>query len=542
MSRSHFETWPGGRRLGGLLGGLALSAAAGLLLPSHVGLLPTVARADGEVTVSVGLPDDTSFPTVTFVMTADRDGRPLKDLSPSEVRVRENGAVADVTSVRRAQDSGMPLALVLTVDTSGSMAGASIDQAKASAGALVDRLSPRDAVGVVSFGDRAATLQRVSTDHAPAARSIASLVAQGNTALYDAVAESVRAASESGLSRRAVVMLSDGREFGGASTISREESIDRAARGGAVFYVVGVGADIDVAYLQEVATRTGGRFFQASGAGDVPQVYAALEELLRTEFIVTLHSRSPATGTERWLEVEVVGAQGQGARARPYDSRRPPEQTAIPIASSPARIVSESRAASPADSEPSWWSSLLPMASWRSLPSMSGWMLWVVVGTAIVLPVGGAAALLLARQRRSRRRPVQMRSLWRGAGVVGVDPAARYAQRGDVVLRVSSGSSTGTALPLPDGTVDIGWAEGCAVRLEPASGVAERHARITWRDGHASLRHLAPGFETRVNGRVVEAAPLDLGYEITIGPMLRLRFEASSGAGRVTTSRARRAA
>lgn len=135
-----------------------------------------------------------------------------------------------------------------------------------------------------------------------------------------------------------------------------------------------------------------------------------------------------------------------------------------------------------------------------------------------------------------------MRSLWRGAGVVGIDPAARHSQRGDVVLTVRSGSSTGTALPLPDGIVDIGWAEGCAVRLEPASGVAERHARIAWHDGHASIRHLAPGFETRVNGRVVEAAPLDLGYEITIGPVLRLRFESSAAPGRVAPSRARRVA
>ena len=531
--------------LDALLRGLALSAVAGLLVGSNGALSPTLAHADGEVTVSVAPPDDSAFPVVTFVMTADRDGRPLRDLAPSDLRVREHGVVADVTSVRRAQDGGMPLALVITVDTSGSMAGASIEQAKASANALVERLSAQDAVGVVAFSDHATTVQRVSTDRAPAARSIANLVAQGNTALYDAVSESVRAVSASGQPRRAVVMLSDGREFGGASTTSREESLDRAARGGAVFYVIGVGADIDVAYLQEVATRTGGRFFQASGPGDVPQVYAALEEVLRTEFVVTLNSRASAAGAERWLEVEVIGAQGQGSRARPYDSRRPPAQTLTPAAPSNVRTGSESQALAPAGSQSSWWAGLLLDASWPALPGITGWTLWISVGSVLGLLVGGVTALLVARQRRSRRRPVQMRSLWRGAGVVGVDPAARQTQPGDVVLRVSSGSATGMALPLPDGPVDIGWAEGCGVRLEPASGVAERHARIAWRDGHASIRHLAPGFETRVNGRVIEAAPLDLGYEITIGPALRLRVEASPRAGTASgrmTNRARRVA
>lgn len=481
----------------------------------------------------------------------------MGQLTAEQLRVTEGGTPAAVTSVRRAQDSGTPLALVVTLDTSGSMQGASMEQAQAAATALLQRLAPDDVAAVVSFSDDAQLVQPLSADRAAGQRAVAGLVAVGNTALYDAVAESARVASESGRARRAVVLLSDGREFGGASQLTREESVERAARVGAVFYMVGVGPDIDTAYLDEIATRSGGRFFRASGAGEVQQIYAALEELLRAQFVVRLRSNASPAGVERQIGIEVRTADGDGKSERAYTSSRPAAAVAPPtVVSAPAPDTSaiEPAPAVPIDRD------LLEAGA------------VIVAGGLAGMATMGGAAYYFGRVRRRRKSPVQLRALRRGEDVVsarpdrgaaraavesglahatprsasaGVVAASRLANPGAMLtaaLRVRTGGSKGASVPLGPGNAVIGTDEDCEIRLDASAGVAGRHARIVWREGHALIEHLAPEYETRVNGRTVDRAPLDAGYEITIGPSLVLRFEVGPPRDDASASARRRVA
>lgn len=540
-------------RAGALLAWLALAL---LLLP-----LPgqRSALADGEIVVGVAEPDDSAFPELRVVVTADRAGRPLTELSASQLRVTENGAPGVVSAVRRAQDSGTPLAVVVTLDTSGSMQGTSMEQAQAAASALLGRLAPDDAAAVVAFSDRVTVAQALTADRAATQRAVSGLVPSGNTALYDAVAESARVAAESGRPRRAVVMLSDGREFGGASRLTREESLESAARGGAVFYMVGVGPDIDGAYLEEIATRSGGRFFRAAGAGEVQQVYSALEELLRSQFIVTLRSSAAPAGVERSLAVEVRVGDGQGRTARMYKSERAGARATAPEpapAPDPPTAVEDEPATR---GQPFAWS-LGGVELTQVAPAMA---LGVLAG-GIAL---GGVGYYLGRVRPHRKSPVQLKTLRRGvdleprvarsprvpvpepsvapAELVPRPPQGRsYGLGADdevghaptlALLRVATGPSAGDSVGLTDAPALIGSAPDCTIQFAGGAGVAPHHARVVWRDGHALLEHLAAGFETRVNGRAVDWSPLDDGYEIAIGATLLVRYEvalADRAAGR----------
>jgi VWFA-related protein len=463
---------------------------------------PIPAHADGEITVGLAEPDDAAFPELSFVVTADRAGRPLTQLAVENVLVTEGGRPATVTSVRRAQDSGIPLALVVTIDTSGSMQGASMTQAKAAASALVQRLASADSAAVVEFNSQARVVAPLTRDRASLQNVINGLVPIGNTALYDAVAESARIAAQSGSARRAVVLLSDGLEFGGASRLTREQALESAAQGGAVFYMVGVGADIDRAFLEEIANRSGGRFFQASGASEVPQIYAALEELLRGQFVVTARSSAPPEGAVRQLRVEIREAGGQGAVDRQYNSKRPAAATAAPpapVATAPPTAVAPKLPVAPIEEE-SGGVPVLPLA------------------------LGGVVVLGLAAYFWRQRMPT----------VLNDAPPVRVTRRGSVdlppaagVLRITSGAGAGAHFELAEAPATIGSAENCAVRIAAGEGVAAEHARLWWRDGKPMLHHIAEGYETRVNGRTIDWASLDVGYEIEIGPV-KLQFDAPS--------------
>lgn len=246
------------------------------------------------ISISILSVDDTAFPEVHVVFTADQRGRPINEVRLSEVRIEESGLAATPVAIRRATDSNIPLALVITLDVSGSMVGETLTKAQAAAIGLSNNLVPADAAAVVSFADEVRVEQTLSSDKAALTGAISRLRAGGNTALYDAVAESARIAADTGFPRRAVVLLSDGQDFGSRSKLNREQSLAVASDAASLFYVVGVGPEIDRASLEELATRSKGRFFQAAGASEVPAVYASLEELLRSQFVITFRASSPA--------------------------------------------------------------------------------------------------------------------------------------------------------------------------------------------------------------------------------------------------------
>lgn len=177
------------------------------------------------------------------------------------------------------RDAADDLALMLVVDTSGSMVGAPIDAAREAASALIRQLSVNDRVSVVSFANAPLWQVGLTRDHGLALSVLDHLVADGSTALYDAVALAAHELSLVPEERRVVVLLSDGQDFGGVSATGRAATLDEARSGGATFYAVGLGPESDAQYLVELAEATGGTFYSIQDGRDASALTALLEGL-----------------------------------------------------------------------------------------------------------------------------------------------------------------------------------------------------------------------------------------------------------------------
>src|SRR5438105_4941187 len=68
-----------------------------------------------------------------------------------------------------------------------------------------------------------------------------------------------QAQSGSSLPRRAVVLLTDGADFGGVSSVDSAGSLSQAGASGIPFFTVGLGSAIDQPYLQQLADTTRGQ-------------------------------------------------------------------------------------------------------------------------------------------------------------------------------------------------------------------------------------------------------------------------------------------
>jgi uncharacterized protein YegL len=285
---------------------LALTAAVLVLAASTVsafGQEPTL-RAN------VASISDDAYPNARVVLNLEDDSpEGLPVLGPEHFAVTANGDPAPVVAAQLASSQDDPLDLTVVLDTSGSMAGAALTNAKDAAKALIAELAPNDRVAVISFADQVVVVQEYTSDRAAVNAAIDGLVAQGNTALYQATAVAAYKAVASDATRKAVVLLSDGADFGGASAATRDEAVNAARNAGVPYFTIAQGSDLDLPYLQEVADVSKGRLLEAVNPTDLRGLYLGIGRILRNQYIVTFDASSVAALAESTIAVSVTAGE-----------------------------------------------------------------------------------------------------------------------------------------------------------------------------------------------------------------------------------------
>lgn len=248
---------------------------------------PGGVRADGELQVSVRNMDVSKAPVLQFLAkVVDQNGKPVPGLGANAFSLKAGDKDIRITSVQSVIDAQVGISSLIVLDTSGSMVGAPINDARQAAAQYIQQLQPVDEVAVVAFADGIQTLANYSGDVARAQASLGGLAARGNTALYEAVAASARSIAERPAARRVVIFMSDGENFG-PSPVTRDQALAAATGAGVPFYVIGLGPSIDRQFLQEVADASGGTLFIAPTSAQLTGLFSQISELLRSEYVLS---------------------------------------------------------------------------------------------------------------------------------------------------------------------------------------------------------------------------------------------------------------
>ncbi len=189
------------------------------------------------------------------------------------------------TAPRPARPRG-PVNLALAIDTSGSMAGAAIKDAKAAAVRMIDSLKDGDRLAVVVFHSKTEVLLP-STELDGEVRAntrslIEKIVAQGTTdmgqGLESALQEVQSHAGPKGINR--VILLGDGIP----NNVARiEPTIQRAASQGIAITAMGLGLDYDETLMGHIADVSGGKYRYIEDSNKVAGFFN--EELERLDLI-----------------------------------------------------------------------------------------------------------------------------------------------------------------------------------------------------------------------------------------------------------------
>ncbi|HEY8173235.1 MAG TPA: VWA domain-containing protein [Dehalococcoidia bacterium] len=230
---------------------------------------------------------DGAFPNANAIVNVEDTSGGTLQIGTENFAITVDGVAAPVSNAELATSEDAPLDVVFAIDTSGSMQGAPLANAKTAAKSFSNDLGVNDRVAIISFGDDVTLVQDFTTDRAASSAAIDSLVARGNTALYQATTVAAVKAGSSFASRRAVILLSDGADFGGRSIATRDEAVFAATSAAVPFFAIAQGTDLDRAYLQQVAEVSKGRYLEAPKPQDLESLYASIGRLLRSQYVVT---------------------------------------------------------------------------------------------------------------------------------------------------------------------------------------------------------------------------------------------------------------
>jgi len=295
-------------------------AAAALLAALLASAAPAGAAGASLDVLSV----DTNGGQVTTVVTPSSSFGGA-DLTSAPWQVTEGGrrVTAHVEPVSNAH-----LEVVLALDTSGSMLGAPIDSAKAAAEAFVASLPAAAQVAVVSFSSKPVVVVPLTVDRAALIGAIRGLRAQGETALYDAVAMAAGQFSPTPGARRELVVLSDG-----GDTVSKTDeagAITALTNAHVTGYVASlVTKDTAGKVLDDLAGRTGGRVVPATDAAAIRSVFGNIGAALTNQYRLTFPAVAGGQ-TDLSISVTAAGATASADRVIQLPVRVTPPAAVTP--------------------------------------------------------------------------------------------------------------------------------------------------------------------------------------------------------------------
>jgi VWFA-related protein len=249
---------------------------------------------------------------VLFIAT-DKHGKFVRDLKKDDFNILDDHKPPQ-SIVNFSQQTDLPLQMGLLIDTSGSVHGRFQFEQDAAVGFLQHTIRPHyDHAFVMGFNGRNHVQQDFTDSVSLLAAGVQHLADGGGTALFDAIysacKEKLLKDESDRPMRRALIVVSDGED--NQSEHSRAQAIEMAERAQVIIYTISTDDSGLILrgdkILQQLADATGGRAFFPFKMKDIKSSFAAIEDELRSQYVVSYHPANfDADGRFRSIEITAL--------------------------------------------------------------------------------------------------------------------------------------------------------------------------------------------------------------------------------------------
>ncbi len=253
-------------------------------------------------------------------------------LEQRDFELTVDGRPAAIESFESRADA--PVSLIHLQDLSGSMAlDGKLETSRRTLSCLLERSRPGDELALASFaGGRVLLEVPFTADGSAIATAMAAWRGYGTTGLHDAVAWLPEVAVPGRSVKRAALLVTDGADNASALSPAGARELVRRAR--LPVYVLGLGTgspfELDskggklhryADVLNLLAHLTGGRYY--SIGQDAGEVCAAIDQELRSQYVLGFAASGSGATRYRSLEVRVPGRRVEVLHRRGYSGRPP---------------------------------------------------------------------------------------------------------------------------------------------------------------------------------------------------------------------------
>ncbi len=246
---------------------------------------------------------------VLHATAQDRKNTPVSGLNKDDFQVYEDGVLQPI---KYFSHEDVPVTVGLVVDNSGSMKPKRHDVI-AAALAFARSSNPQDQMFVVHFNENVSfglPHNIAFTDKvAQLQLALSSVDADGETALYDAVAVALEHLKQGDRDKKVLVVVSDGGD--NASKHKLADIMALVRQSNVIIYTIGIFDDDDPdrnpAALHRLSKQTGGDTFLPESLNDVTAICERIARDIRNQYTITyVPTNRKRDGTYRVVQVKAT--------------------------------------------------------------------------------------------------------------------------------------------------------------------------------------------------------------------------------------------
>ena len=279
------------------------------LLVLTVLILPTPAHPGDDYTIGVNVDL-----VVLHATALDHRGTLVSGLDKDNFQIYEDGTLQPI---KYFSHEDIPVTVGLVIDNSGSMRPKRHDVI-AAALAFAHSSNPQDQMFVVNFNEKVSfglpgTIQ--FTDQvAQLEVALSRIDADGQTALYDAMAAALEHLKQGNRDKKVLIVISDGGDNASRHNLAQIRAM--AVQSDAIIYTIGIfdeqDEDRNPHVLNELAKDTGGEAFFPESLKDLAPVCERIAHDIRNQYTLAyVPANRKRDGTYRAIQVKASG-QGRG--------------------------------------------------------------------------------------------------------------------------------------------------------------------------------------------------------------------------------------
>lgn len=270
-----------------------------------------------------------------YASVLDRAGKPVTDLDQNDFLVYDEGKPQVISQF---SSEYIPLSIILLLDTSSSMDGEKLANARKALLQFIKHLNRGDEAMLMEFRTKPRVIRPFTGDLRKIENDLKRLQGAGSTALFDAILAALDQMQSARNRRRAVLLISDGINTYGKAKL--DDTVTGLRQRGIEFFTIGMETKLPQeaqdrlmmrAVLNQLTQSVGGEAFIISDSRDLKRICTTISDRMHHQYSLGYYPPKTTEGEWRTITIQtrargfkvIASKAGYFANRKPLDPAAP---------------------------------------------------------------------------------------------------------------------------------------------------------------------------------------------------------------------------